>query len=254
MRFKSKDNIWNADLVNMPEQDGYKYILTVMDGYTRYGWAVPLKHKDGLSVANAFKTIIKKSKRKPIRLYVDQGKEFYNEHMYKLFNFKKEDVLEKDENREYKNQIYSVFNASKNPVIERFNRTLTNKLWEQFTVQGNQKWLDILQPTVSKYNNSIHRTIGTTPALASKDPSLVKIEIETEMMSTSKPKFKVGDRVRIFKWKNKFEKGYRGYWTKEIFKVIKVKPTNPVMYEIQDLSDEAIKGSFYQNELMKTYF
>ena len=123
----------------MPEEDGrhdpHKYILTVLDGYTGYAWAVPLKNKDGLSVSNAFKEIMKKSERRPRKLWVDQGKEFYNEHMYKLFKFKKEDILEKDPmTGEYKNQIYSVFNFGKNPVIERFNRTLTNKLWKQFTV------------------------------------------------------------------------------------------------------------------------
>ena len=185
--FKSKDNIWNADLITMPQEDGYKYILTVLDGYTRYAWCVPLKNKKGETVVNAFKDIMKKSKRKPNKLWVDQGKEFYNQHMYslrdtngdELFKFKKKDILEKDENGEYKNQIYSVFNASKNPVIERFNRTITNKLWKQFTVQGIQKWLKILQPTVNKYNNTIHRTIGTTLSLASKDPSLAKIQRET---------------------------------------------------------------------------
>ena len=187
IKFRSKDNIWNADLIIMPQEDGYKYILTVLDGYTRYAWCVPLKNKKGETVANAFKDIMKKSKRKPNKLFVDEGKEFYNQHMYslrdtngdELFKFKKKDILEKDENGEYKNQIYSVFNASKNPVIERFNRTITNKLWKQFTVQGNQKWLKILQPTVNKYNNTIHRTIRTTPSLASKDPSLVKIQRET---------------------------------------------------------------------------
>ena len=253
INFRSKDNIWNADLVMMPPEDEYKYILTVLDGYTRYAWAVPLKHKDGLTVSNAFKDIMKKSKRRPNKLFVDQGKEFYNEHMYKLFKFKKEDILEKDPvTGEYKNQIYSVFNFGKNPVIERFNRTLTNKLWKQFTVQGNQKWLHILHPTVDKYNNTVHSEIGITPKEASAKPWLVKIQ--TDASSSTKPKFKVGDRVRIFKWKDKFEKGYRGYWTKEIFKVVKVKHTNPAMYEIQDLSNENIHGSFYANELQKTYF
>ena len=218
--FRSKDNIWNADLVHMSEEDGrhgpYKYILTVLDRYTRYAWAVPLKHKDGLTVSNAFKEIMKKSERKPRKLWVDQGKEFYNEHMHKLFKFKKEDILEKDPMMgEYKNQIYSVFNFGKNPVIERFNRTLTNKLWKQFTVQGNQKWLGILQPTVDEYNNTAHSVIGITPKEASEKPWLVKIQ--TEPSDNNKPKFKVNDRVRIFKWKDKFEKGYCGYWTKEIF-------------------------------------
>ena len=118
---------------------------------------------------------MRKSQRKPCKLFMVQGGEFYNGHMYKLFKFKKEDVLQKDKNGEYKYEIYSVFNASKNPVIERFNRTLTNKLWKQFTVQGNQKWLHILQPTIDKYNNSIHRTIGISPKQASKDPLSVKI-------------------------------------------------------------------------------
>ena len=146
-----------------------------------------LKNKKGETVANAFKDIMKKSKRKPNKLFVNEGKEFYNQHVYslrdtngdELFKFRKKDILEKDENGEYKNQIYSVFNASKNPVIERFNRTITNKLWKQFTVQGNQKWFKILQPTVNKYHNPIQRTIRTTPSLASKDPSLVKIQRET---------------------------------------------------------------------------
>ena len=109
IKFPSKDNIWNADLVIMPPENGFKHTLTILDGYTRYAWVIPLKHKDGLSVSNAFKAIMKKSNRKPNKLWVDQGKEFYNEHMYKLFKFKKEDTLEKDKNGEYKNQIYSVF-------------------------------------------------------------------------------------------------------------------------------------------------
>ena len=250
--FKSKDNIWNADLIFMPQQNNYKYILTVMDGYTRYAWTVPLKDKKGETVANAFEEIMKKSKRKPNKLWVDQGKEFYNQHMYKIFKFKNEDILEKDENGEYKNHIYSVFNSGKNPVIERFNKTLTNKLWKQFTVQENQKWLNILQKITSKYNNTIHRIINTTPSLASKNPSLVKIKEEINF--DKKPKFKINDRVRIFKYKNKFEKGYKGYWTKEVFKVTEINNTNPIMYTIQDLNNEKIQGSFYAEELQKSEF
>ena len=259
IKFRSKDNIWNADLIIMPQEKDFKYILTVMDGYTRYAWCVPLKNKKGETVANAFKDIMKKSKRKPNKLFVDEGKEFYNQHMFELFKFKKKDILEKDENGEYKNQIYSVFNASKNPVIERFNRTITNKLWKQFTVQGNQKWLKILQPTVNKYNNTIHRTINTTPKKASEDPSLVKVSLEQPVSEKPLPcesekPFKVADRVRIFKYKNKFEKGYKGYWSKEIFKIKKVLNTTPITYEIEALDGETIHGSFYSNELQKTWF
>ena len=72
----------------MPPEDDYKYILTVMDGCTRYAWCVPLKDKSGETVANAFKEIMKKSNRKPNKLFVDEGKEFYNQHMYKLFKYR----------------------------------------------------------------------------------------------------------------------------------------------------------------------
>ena len=82
------------------------------------------ERQKGETIANAFKEIMKKSKRKLNKLWVDQEKEFYNQHMYKMFKFKNKDILEKDENGEYKNHIYSVFNTQKNPLIERYNRTL----------------------------------------------------------------------------------------------------------------------------------
>ena len=87
VNFRSIDNIWNADLiiVSRPE-NSYKYTLTVMGGFTRYEWAVPLKDKKGKTAANAFKEIMKKSNRKPNKLWVDRGKEFYNQHMYLLLN------------------------------------------------------------------------------------------------------------------------------------------------------------------------
>ena len=112
--------------------------------------------------------------------------------------------------------------------------------------------MTILQPTVDVYNNTVHSEIGISPKEASEKPWLVKIQ--TEPSDNNMPKFKVNDRVCIFKWKDKFEKGYHGYWTKEIFKVVKVKHTDPVTYEIQDLDNENIHGSFYANELQKTYF
>ena len=212
-----------------------------------------MKTKEGLEVANAFKAIMNQSKRKPNKLWVDQGKEFYNEHMYKLFRFKKEDVLQKNIDGEYKNQIYSVFNFSKNPVIERFNRTLMNMLSKQFTIQGNQKWVAILPELVNRYNNKRHSALGVSPTQASNDPSSIKLMTLTHTRNKP-PKFNVGDRVRIFRYKYKFDKGYKAYWTDEIFKVSEVRHTTPSTYTIKDLQGEPILGSFYENQLQKTYF
>jgi len=207
----NKDDIWSADLINMPIENGYKYCLTVIDLYTRYAWVVPLKNKTGITVKNAFEKIFKESNRKPKKLWVDKGKEFYNKNV-----------------KELGMEIYSTENEGKAVVIERFNRTLKNKMYKKFTDIGSQKWLKIL-PEVLKndYNNKIHSSIKVTPQQASDNPEIIlgkvsensyENESNSELVK-QKPKFKIGNRVRIFKYKNKFEKGYVGYWTKEIFKI-----------------------------------
>ena len=112
------DEIWAADLVDMQKfskwNRGYKYLMVVIDVFSKYGWIVPLKDKKGESVTNAFKTIFKKG-RKPQYLSVDKGKEFYNKHL--------KDLLEK-----YNTQIYSTENEEKSSVVERWNRTIKSKM------------------------------------------------------------------------------------------------------------------------------
>lgn len=213
----------------------------MIDLYTRFAWAVPLKSKKAFSVKEAFEQIFTQSKRKPKRLWVDKGTEF---------------KLMKNSGIE----VYHTENDGKAVVIERFNRTLVNKLWKSFTANKNQNWLNILQPTIDNYNNKIHSSIGLSPKKASKFPELIKdITIsnnrENEIeYKQSKPKFQVGDRVRIFKYKGTFEKGYKGFWTDEIFEISEILNTFPRTYRINDLNNEPIIGSFYENELQKTLF
>ena len=267
VNFRSKDNIWNADLIIMPKPENeYKYLLTIIDGYTRYAWVIPIKNKKGETIYNEFKKVMKESKRSPDKLWVDEGKEFYNKHMYELFPFKEKNILKKDNNGEYLNKIYSVYNMGKNPVIERFNRTIMSKLGKLWTINNNQKFLNIIPKIVKQYNNKIHSIINTSPHMASINPSLVKIKDrifdQTFGSRTSsdyhpkpqKQKFFVGDRVRIYKIKKRFSKGYQGYWTKEIFVVSEVqkKKNNPIKYVLKDLDGEQILGTMYQNELQHT--
>lgn len=155
-------------------------------------------------------------------------------------------------------EVYHTENEGKAVICERFNKTIKSKLFKRFTAQGNQKWLKILPDVISEYNNSKHRSIGETPTNASRSPDLIsKKTMENNYenentLSRKKPKFKVGDRVRIFKYKNKFEKGFVGYWTSEIFVVDEIVETSPVTYRIRDLHDEEITGKFYEAELQKT--
>ena len=143
--------------------------------------------------------------------------------------------------------MFSIYGESKNALIERFNRTLTNKLWFQFDLQGNQKWLHLLQPTVDKYNDTVHTELKMSPIDASKHPERIRSSLT---FSTETPNFRVGDKVHIYRYKEHFEKGRKGYWKiSEVFTIKKVLQTNPITYIIEDEDKEEIIGSFYAAQL-----
>ena len=253
------DDVWGADLVEMPNSknnNGYKYILTIIDLYTKYAWAIPLKNKTAVTVRNAFEELFENSldgHSPPMKLYTDNGSEFYNKTFKKFRD-------------DHEIELYSTYNQpdersqgpSHNPVIERFNRTLKNIMYKKFTERGNRVWFDILDELMESYNNKMHRTIKMSPYEATKDPESILKTIQSHNNENStlneKIKFKVGDRVRLFKWKSKFEKGYTHKWSKEIFIVDKVFDTKPVTYKVRDLDDEEVLGRFYTNELTRTNF
>ncbi|KAL9967757.1 hypothetical protein ACROYT_G026049 [Oculina patagonica] len=101
---------------------GYRYLLMVLDVFSKYGWIVPLKDKKGETVTQAFKTIFKEG-RKPQYLWTDKGKEYYNKNMKEL--------LEKNGIT-----LYSTENEEKSSVCERWNRTIKTRMWKQFTAQA----------------------------------------------------------------------------------------------------------------------
>lgn len=245
-QFFHKNNIWVADLMVMPKDNDFKYILVVKDGYTKFLWTIPLKSKKGLDVRNAFDKIIKSAKEKPYKLWVDSGKEFYNQHMYELFKFKKSSTMKKDENGKYINDIYSVFNENKANLAERQVRYLREKFSIEFTIQGNQKWIHLLPKITKKYNESIHSTLKISPAEAYKNPENIKQFYEINPNNQTKI-FKKDDRVRIPKLKNTFEKSSTRKWTNEIFIIDEA-------YQLKDLNNEPIHSLFYAEELNKTKF
>ena len=140
-------------------------------------------------------------------------------------------------------------------VCERWNRTIKNKMWKRFTIYNSTKYLDILPKLVEEYNNTKHRSIGMTPVEASKkkNEGEVYLSLYGKMKRTvSKPKFKVGDKVRMSKYKRPvFDKGYTPNWTEEIFTVDRIFYTNPITCKIKDELGEEIRGAFYEQELQK---
>ena len=233
-----KDNIWEVDLVDIQslsrKNKGIKYLLCAIDLYSNYAFVIPLKDKKGINVVNALNKIIKQSNRKPNKIWVDQGGEFYNNVFKKWLS--DNGII-----------MHSTYNEGKSVVAERFIRTLKNKLFKHMTASGKNVYYDVLDDVANKYNNTKDSTIKMKP-IDVRDNKRVYIDEHNEKDS----RFKVGDRVRISKFKNIFAKGYNPNWSKEIFIVDKINDTVPYTYNLKDLNDEEIIGSFYDRELQKT--
>ena len=234
-----KDNIWRGDLAHRQslsrKNKGIKYLLCAIDLFSKYAFVVPLKDKKRISIVNAFNKIIKQSGRKPNKIWVDQGSEFYN-------NVFKKWLSDNDIN------MYSTCNEGKSVVAERFLRTLKNKLYKHMTATSKSVYYDVLDDVVNKYNNTKHSTIKMKPIVVKNNDKRVYIDENNKKDS----RFKVGDRVRISKFKNIFAKGYSPNWSKEIFIVNKVNDTVPYRYNLKDLNGEEFIGSFHDKELQKT--
>lgn len=233
---------FQADLIDMQEFKSFNndtnYILSVIDIFSKYAWAIPIKRKTGEEVTRAFKKIFKE--RKPEKIQTDKGTEFINKQTQKLF---------KDNNIHW----FTTENIEiKCSIIERFNRTLKTKMWKYFTAKNTRKWIDVLDKLIKNYNNSYHRSIKMTPLEASKEENenLVYNNLYTEK-NKNKPKYEIGDRVRISKYKKEFKKGYLPTFTEEIFIISDVLKTDPITYRIKDLNNEDVKGTFYEKELVK---
>ncbi|XP_020297547.1 uncharacterized protein LOC109862061 [Pseudomyrmex gracilis] len=145
---------------------------------------------------------------------------------------------------------YSTYSVMKASIVERFNRTLKNDMWKQFTLNGTYKWIDILPRLLVEYNARKHRTIDmrpidVTPAIADK----LLTTVYSNVKIAGPARFKVGDPVRISKFKTLFDKGYTPNWTTEVFKIGKIQTTYSVTYLLEDSRGQSVAGGFYKHEL-----
>ena len=175
---------------------GIKCLLCAIDLFSKYAWVIPIKDKKGTSIVNVFKKILSDSNRKPNKIWVDQGSEFYNKSFK---DFLKRNNIE----------IYSAYYEGKSVVAERFIRTLKNKIFKHMTAISKNVYFDVLDDIVNKYNNTVHRTIKMKPIDVTSD----SYAEYNEDFNKKDPKFKVGDHVRISKYKNIFAKGYTPNWS-----------------------------------------
>ncbi len=239
------DSLWQADLVILQTlaryNDGYQNILMVIDVFSRYAFAEPLRTKQGPEVRDAFDRIIQRTGRIPRMLNTDRGTEFLNVHFQKYL---------KDKGIGF----FPSYNDTKAAICERLNRTIKERMWRYFDQNHTLKYIDILQSLINSYNHSKHRALGMAPndVTAETQERIRKIFEKSviKRRANKKTKFKRGEAVRMLSSRNVFAKRYEEKWTDEIVFIDKIyAKTEPVMYRVRDSLNETIKGRYYEREL-----
>ena len=239
---------WQVDLAIFDSlrknNDGNKYLLVAVDVLSRKMFTAPAYSKSQKHMIPAFDELFRKSGVKPHKIYSDRGLEFQSRAM--LEYFKQNGIL--------KHVVYSDdIHAS---IVERANRTIKDRLYRYFHQSNTHRWVDVVDKIVNSINNTPNRTTGIEPnKVTFKNAEELKRrmygENPYEAAEAVKPKYKVGDIVRISKAKGKFDKGYHPKYTLEKFKIKEVYRTDPPHYKIEDLKNppEKILGVIYEPEI-----
>jgi hypothetical protein len=224
------------------QNDGFKYLLTCIDVFSKMGFAIPIKTKKPEEIVRGL-SIIFKSYGIPLKFQFDNGGEFKNGTVK---SFLKECCV---------NFYFTRNDDIKCSVVERFNRTIKERLWMYMTQENGYRYIDILQSVVDSYNNSVHSSTGYAPVNVGLDESRLIRQTrikEGERFSNILPIFEVGDTVRISKKKGIFEHGFEENFTHEIFFITAVvRSAKMYLCRIKDRSGEKIQGLFYPQELSK---
>lgn len=236
-----------GDLIDMGrassrQNDGVAFLLTVIDCFTRMAFVRPLKRKTGPDMVAAL-TDIYKNRDAPTSFVSDAGKEFVGHLTQKWF---------KDNNI----QFHVAHGTHKAFFIERFNRSVKSRLSKYMTQHNTLRYIDILDDIVKSYNSTYNTATGYKPVdINEMNARAVFLELygspTTWFKHLKKPKFNVGDTVRITRAKGAFEKGYEETFTREVYIVSSVLNTNPREYKLKSLKDELIEGRFYEKEMIK---
>jgi len=242
------DQQWQADLADMQNlsrsNGGNNFILTCVDVLSRYAWAVPVRSKSKKDMLVALKELFRLAKpRKPQRLQTDKGKEFFNDIVGAFL-------------RENRVHHFASNSDTKAAIVERFNRTLKQRLFAYFTANNTTRYTDVLGDFVYAYNNSRHRSINMRPVDVDNEDAAHRawraLYYDGTKSGLGTPKqhmIQPNQQVRIARWKGQFEKGYTPNWSREHF-IVRKGIKNPLLvYKIEDAAGEPVEGNFYGAEL-----
>lgn len=236
------DDIWQVDLIfvlHPPSNENYKYILVVIDVLSKFVWVRLLENKKSMNVTNALDSIIVKSKRKPYLVISDSGREFRN----RLF----ERYLENNNIHHYIS-----YDTTKATVVERFNRTLKDRILKYLTYKRTKKYVHILDKIVNGYNHTVHSRTKFKPiSVKKKNEKQVYQNLYKIKTTQERQKYEVGDKVRAAVMRSHFEKGYKPSYSRKIYRIARVLNVSPYYkYVLRDSKNIEIRGSFYAKELM----
>jgi transposase InsO family protein len=243
---KYVDHIWQGDLLFLPElvtfNDRKTCILICVDVISRFAWGEPMMNKSGLQTAKAFDKILKRAKpRKPEKLHTDKGREFFNKDFKKLL--KEKDIV-----------LYSTESDMKAAIAERCIKEIKKLVYRYLTHNQTNRFIDVLPKIFETYNKTFHSSIGMEPVnVTVSTQGTAMHNLYSHLWSTDREKiakFKVGDSVRLSLTKSAFTKGYKGFWTTEVFKIDAIKLFHPeTQYRLMDVNGDLVDGLFYEAEL-----
>lgn len=239
-----------ADLIDVSryskDNGGNHYILTIIDVFSKFAFAVPIKRKTAAEVSQALESVL--NKYRPSNLQTDEGKEFTNASVQKVLK------------ERYINFYLAKNERIKCAVVERFQRTLMTKLHKYFTSKGTNKYIDVLEDLMHGYNNSYHRSIRMTPTEATTADTrkvfrnLYGYDSIRDYLKGRKDTAKrnEGESVRIPEQKNRFKKGYTQNFTDEVYKIKSINQSygRPV-YKLEDYKRKTVPGTFYPEEVQR---
>lgn len=242
------DACWQTDLADFSsikeENDGFIFVLVVIDVFSKHAWTVPLQNKQAETVVEGFREIFSRTDRRCTTLISDKGKEYDNK---KLKTFLKSHDI---------SYFHTRNPETKCSIAERFIRTLRMWLQRVFTHTESDRYIDhVLEDVTYAYNIKYHRTIKMSPVEASRPDRVLQVYdtlYKDKLSRKVQPRLKVGDFVRITREKSRFEKESTWNWTEEVFQITRVVKHPIPVYAIADIDkNEEIEGLFYGHELNK---
>ena len=241
------DYQWQADLISYfplaRENNNFRYLLSIVDCFSRFGIVLGMKNKQGSTCREAFVRAMKLMGRRPKKLQTDQGTEFYNETFRSML-------------KEHKIHLFSTKTEIKASICERFNRTVREKVAKYMINNKTLRYIDALPDILIGYNSRQRRVLGglsPSEVTKSNEQEVYNAQYRDYLDSrTPRHTFQIGDIVRIAKYRKKFKKSFDPNFSDTLYLVADKLNTKPATYRLQHRETlEVVEGPFYESELQK---